>query len=48
MPGRQDGVTKEALLRLPELDLRELQEPWCRLYKTYHLGLDGLAGPAKR
>ena len=27
-------VTKEALSRLPELDLRELQELWCRLYKT--------------
>ena len=34
MPGRQNGVTKEALSRLPELDLRELQELWCRLYKT--------------
>ena len=34
MPGRQNGVTKEALSRLPELDLRQLRELWCRLYKT--------------
>ena len=34
MPGRQSGVTKEALSRLPDLDLRELQELWRRLYKT--------------
>ena len=34
MPGRQNGVTKGALSRLPELDLRELQELWCHLYKT--------------
>jgi len=34
MPGRQNGGTKEALTRLPELDLRELQELWRRLYKT--------------
>ena len=34
MPGRQNGVTVEALARLPELDLRQLRELWCRLYKT--------------
>jgi hypothetical protein len=34
MPGRQNGVTKEALSRLPELDLRQLRELWCRLFKT--------------
>ena len=34
MPGRQNGVTEEALSRLPELDLRQLREIWCRLYKT--------------
>ena len=34
MPGHQSGVTKEALSRLPELDLRQLRELWCRLYKT--------------
>jgi len=34
MPGNQSGVTKEALSRLPELDLRRLRELWCRLYKT--------------
>ena len=34
MPGRQNGVTKEAVSRLPELDLRQLRELWCRLYKT--------------
>ena len=34
MPGHQNGVTKEALSRLPELDLRRLRELWCRLYKT--------------
>jgi hypothetical protein len=34
MPGRQNGVTVEALSRLPELDLRQLREMWCRLYKT--------------
>jgi hypothetical protein len=33
MPDRQNGVTKEALARLPELDLRRLRELWCRLYK---------------
>ena len=34
MPGRQTGDTKEALLRLPKLDIRELREEWRRLYKT--------------
>ena len=34
MPGRQNGVTEEALSRLPELDLHQLRETWCRLYKT--------------
>ena len=34
MPGNQSGVTKEALSRLPELDLRRLRELWCELYKT--------------
>src|SRR6266480_727811 len=31
---RQNDVTVEALARLPELDLRQLREMWCRLYKT--------------
>ena len=34
MPGRQNIVTKEALLRLPALDVRQLREMWCELYKT--------------
>ena len=34
MPGRQNGVTEEALSRLLELDLRQLREMWCRLCKT--------------
>src|SRR5215471_18720655 len=34
MPGRQNGVTKEALSRLPEIDLRRLREMWCELYAT--------------
>ena len=34
MPGRQNSVTEEALSRLPELDLRQLRELWCRLYKS--------------
>jgi hypothetical protein len=34
MPVRQNDVTGEALSRLPELDLRQLREMWCRLYKT--------------
>ena len=34
MPGQQNDGTGEALARLPELDLRQLREMWCRLYKT--------------
>src|SRR5437763_15040162 len=34
MPGRQNGVTEEALVRLPDFDLRQLREMWCQLYKT--------------
>ena len=34
MPARQNGVPEEALSRLPELDLRQLRETWCRLYRT--------------
>ena len=34
MPGRQNGVTEEALSRLPDLGLRLLRELWCRFYKT--------------
>src|SRR5947207_15026308 len=34
MSGRQNAVTEEALSRLPELDLCQLRELWCRLYKT--------------
>src|SRR5262245_14606879 len=34
MSGRQYRSTKEALARLPGLELRELQELWCRLYKN--------------
>ena len=34
MPSRQNGVTEEALSRLPEVDLCQLRELWCRLYKT--------------
>ena len=34
MPGRQNIVTKEALSRLPVLDVRQLREMWCELYKT--------------
>jgi Protein of unknown function (DUF2924) len=34
MSGRQNRVAGEALLRLPELELHELRELWCRLYKT--------------
>jgi hypothetical protein len=33
MPGRQNGVPKEALSRLHALDVRQLRELWCRLYK---------------
>ena len=31
---RQNDASKEALLRLPKLDIRELREQWCRLYKA--------------
>jgi Protein of unknown function (DUF2924) len=31
---RQNDVTVEALARLPELNLHQLREMWCRLYKT--------------
>src|SRR5437773_6457005 len=34
MPGLQKGVSGEVLSRLPELDLRQLREMWCRLYNT--------------
>ena len=33
MPGQQNDGTGEALSRLPDLDLRQLRELWCRLYK---------------
>ena len=34
MPGRQNIVTKETPSRLPALDVRQLREMWCELYKT--------------
>ena len=34
MAARQKDVSREALSRLPKLDIRELREEWCRLYKT--------------
>jgi hypothetical protein len=34
MPGRQNAVAGEALSRLAELDICQLRELWCRLYKT--------------
>src|SRR6516225_8375485 len=34
MPGRQNDNRKEALSRLPTLDLGELRELWCHLYQT--------------
>src|SRR6516165_7803742 len=34
MPGRHLERCTEALLRLPTLDLGELRELWCQLYKT--------------
>jgi len=34
MAARQKDVGREALLRLPKLDLRELREEWYRLYKA--------------
>jgi hypothetical protein len=30
----QHKASKEALSRLPKLDIPELREEWCRLYKT--------------
>jgi len=34
MAARQQNASREALSRLPTLDIRELREEWCRLYKT--------------
>ena len=34
MATRQNEASKEALSRLPQLDIRELREEWCRLYKA--------------
>ena len=34
MAVRQRDVSREALSRLPQLDIRELREEWRRLYKT--------------
>src|SRR5205814_559826 len=34
MVTRQNDASKEALSRLPQLDIRELREEWCRLYKA--------------
>ena len=34
MSGRHPERSREALSRLPQLDLSELRELWCRLYKT--------------
>jgi hypothetical protein len=34
MAVRQKDVSREALSRLPKLDIRELREEWRRLYKT--------------
>ena len=34
MPGRQNERREEALSRLPQLDIGELRQLWCRLYKT--------------
>jgi hypothetical protein len=34
MPGRQNDSRKEALSRLPKLDIGELRELWRRLYNT--------------
>jgi len=31
---RQNNASREALSRLPKLDVRELREEWCRLYKA--------------
>jgi hypothetical protein len=35
MAARQKDASREALSRLPNLDIRELREEWCRLYKTH-------------
>jgi Protein of unknown function (DUF2924) len=34
LAARQKDATREALSRLPRLDIRELREEWCRLYKA--------------
>src|SRR6202521_5572772 len=34
MTVRPKDVSREALSRLPQLDIRELREEWCRLYKA--------------
>ena len=34
MTVRAKDVSREALSRLPKLDIRELREEWCRLYKA--------------
>src|SRR5437667_2209219 len=34
MAVRQKDVSREALSRLPKLDIHELREEWCRLYKA--------------
>src|SRR5437667_6790543 len=34
MAVRQKDVSREALSRLPRLDIHELREEWCRLYKA--------------
>jgi len=34
MSGRHQELSTEALSRLPTLDLGELRELWCQLYKT--------------
>src|SRR5204863_1687254 len=33
MAARHKDASREALSRLPKLDIRELREEWCRLYK---------------
>ena len=34
MAVRQKDAAREALSRLPNLDIHELREEWCRLYKA--------------
>ena len=34
MAARHKDASREALSRLPKLDIRELREEWCRLYKA--------------